>query len=162
MKKVIVAALMTILCLPAVAMHKKKKKKKAVKATTTCAIQSVMIDKTACYGRCPTYSIKIDNTGLVTYTGKGNVSDSGVYTKNVGAKQTLAILNKLNSNRVDTCKKEYENMIPDLPGIIYTIKYKDSTKKIWNANWGPQFLKLAVVDIEDIGKVHDATWKKQK
>ncbi len=162
MKKVVIIALMTILCLPALAMHKKKKKKVTKAVAQTSAIQSVLIDKTGCFGRCPTYSIKIDNTGLVTYTGRGNVSDSGVYTKNVGAKQTLAILNNLNSKRVDTCRKEYDNMIPDLPGLIYTIKYKDSTKKIWNANWGPEFLKLIVVDIEDIGKVHDATWKKVK
>ncbi len=159
MKKIFFAAIMVMLCMPAFA--KTTKKKKAPKKAAA-GIQYVKINRTGCYGRCPIYTIQIDLTGLVTYTGISNVGDSGVYTKNLGATATKAIINRLNENKVDTCRNIYENMIPDLPGLVYTIKYRDSTKKINNASWGPQFLKQIAVDIEDIGKVHDATWKKGK
>ena len=159
MKKLFLILFACIICLPVFAKHAKKKKRQS---SNTSAIQSIMIDRTGCFGKCPTYSIKIDNSGIVTYTGKRFVTDSGVYTKNVGATITTEIIHQLHFHKVDTCRNLYENMIPDLPGLVYTIQYKDSTKKIRNAFWGPEYLKQIAVAIDDLGKVHDNTWKKEK
>ena len=159
MKKIFFAALMMIICLPAFA-KKAKKKTKHPKATT--GIQSILMFKTNCYGHCPVYNIKVENNGMVTYDGQANVADSGIYTKNVGATKAMDIINKLTSHKVDTCHNFYESKTPDLPGINYMVQYKDSTKRISNANWGPQFLREVAGDIDELGKVHDSSWKKAK
>lgn len=118
--------------------------------------------RTACYGRCPDYTIELNKDGNATYTGIRFVKDSGVYKKNIGSAQTMSVINKLLENHVDTCTDKYINRIPDLPGIVYTITYKDSVKKIFNANWGPQYLKDIATDMDNVGKPTGKTWKKVK
>ncbi len=101
---------------------------------------SIALRHTGCFGRCPDYSIEVHRNGTITYTGRMFVLDSGVYTKKVGTKKTLPIIEQAEAFRLDTCKDRYESLVPDLPGIVYTIKYKSTTKMILNANFGPAVL----------------------
>ena len=72
----------------------------------------------------------------------------------------MEVINQFKTYRIDTCKDEYDNRIPDIPGIIYTIKYKGSIKTIYNAHFGPQFLKTLAEAMDAAGKKSDNTWKK--
>lgn len=157
MKKLLLAVIAIAMVAPAIAKTKKKKKH-----IVNSAITSVQMHRTACYGRCPDYTIELNKDGMATYTGIRFVDDSGIYKKDIGTTKTMAIINQLIAYRVDTCQKNYPNRIPDVPGIIYVINYKDSTKTIFNANWGPQFLKDVATDMDNVGKKTDKTWKKVK
>ncbi len=156
MKKILLAVIAMSLLAPAFALSKKKKKN--VKSPIT----SVTLHRTACYGKCPEYTITLHKDGTVTYTGIRNVPDSGTYKKNIGSAKTMAIINELIGYKVDTCSKMYNNRIPDLPGIMYTINYKDSVKKIYSAEWGPTYLKKVAAEIDGVGKKTDNSWKKAK
>ena len=158
MRKIVLVILALLICVPVFAKHQKRKKKKK---QSTSKITSVTMRRTPCYGRCPDYSIKISSNGDVVYTGMRFVEDSGVYTKNVGAAKAMEIINQFIANRVDTCKDLYQNRIPDLPGIIMTIVYANSTKEIRNAHFGPPYFKGLATSIDEVGKQHDASWKKQ-
>lgn len=159
MRKLLFLALVLITLAPLISWSVKKKK-----LAVNSAISSVSMRRTACFGRCPEYKIDISKTGEVTYTGIRNVKDTGVYKKNIGYIKAMQIIGALNTAKVDTCRNLYDNRIPDLPGIIYTISYKDSTKRISNAEWGPQFLKETAEAIDAIGKPApgDKTWRKVK
>lgn len=157
MKKLIFFTLVLITLAPLISWGIKKKKR-----VNNNPIISVTMQRTACYGRCPEYKIEMDRYGNVNYTGIRNVSDTGMFTKNIGYPATMTILDKLNKNKVDTCRKLYETRIPDLPGIMYTITYKDSTKRILAAEWGPAYLKETAEDMDKIGKPTDKTWKRIK
>lgn len=159
MKKILLVALAILLVAPAFAKHKKTKKTRNPKS----GIVSVTMRRTACFGRCPDYTIEINKNGMVTYTGLRFTPDTGIFQKKVTADQAMSVINQLTLNKVDTCRNLYENRIPDLPGIIYMVKYQDSTKRISNANWGPVFLKTIADDMDKIGKKtaeNDAEWKK--
>ena len=153
MKKLVLFAILASVSLPLFAGGKKKE------VQPRSCIQSVAIERTGCYGRCPSYSIRIQKGGMVTYTAGAYTPDTGTYTKNVGAKVVQQILSKLEKMRVDTCQKAYDSQIPDLPNLNYTIVYKNTTKKIFTADWGPEFLKAIGFEIDEIGKTHDNTWK---
>ena len=157
MKKVIFLALVVITMAPLLSWAIRVKKK--VKSSP---ILSVSMQRTACFGKCPEYIINMDNKGNVTYTGIRNVPDIGVYKKNIGYPATMNILYSLNQNKVDTCSKLYQARIQDLPGIMYTITYKDSSKRILGAEFGPDFLKETAEAMDKIGKPTDKTWKKAK
>jgi hypothetical protein len=119
---------------------------------------SVTMHRTACFGRCPDYEVKVNRDGLVTYTGYMFVKDSGTYEKNIGAyavKQTLVMCK---TYRVDTCQDVYNNMVPDLPGLYITLQYKSVTKKIINASFGPGFLREIANSMDALSKV-DKTWE---
>lgn len=157
MRKLLFLALVLITLAPLLSWGVKKKK-----LAVHSNISSVTMRRTACFGRCPEYKIEITRNGQVTYTGIRNVKDTGVYTRNIGYIKAMQIISKLNNNKVDTCRNLYDNRIPDLPGIIYQVAYKDSTKRISNAEWGPAYLKEIAEQIDAIGKPTDKTWKKVK
>ena len=158
MKRLFLILLAIVFAAPSFSKTKKVVKKHASKS----AIQSVTMRRTACFGKCPDYSIEMRADGSTTYTGMRFVKDSGTFTKNIGSANTMKIINMLMQNRADTCKNAYENRIPDLPGLMYTIKYADSTKTIYSANWGPQYLKQIADEMDRSGRKVGKGWKKIK
>jgi len=68
------------------------------------------------------------------------VTDSGLFTKKIGAKKALGIIRQAEIYRLDTCKDRYESRMQDLPGIVFIIKYRAKKKMIQNANFGPAML----------------------
>lgn len=155
MKKITLVILSILFCGIAFAKHKHKKKQQA-----SGNIISVSIRHTACYGRCPDYTIEINKDGSVIYTGARFVPDTGIFKKNIGMEKAIGIINQFNTYRVDTCKDIYRSRIADLPGLVVTVKYNDSTKMIRDANSGPDYLKQLADTIDDIGKKTDNGWTK--
>jgi hypothetical protein len=139
------------------AAHGKTTKTKVSKTAPTVSYMSM--ERTACFGKCPTYTVEIYNTGLIRYTSRMFTEHEGVYEKNVGAAQTQSLLSQYSQNRIDTCSDRYESYIQDLPGIIYVFKYGKTTKKIMNAEFGPEYLKKLSLKVDELAKV-DNTWKK--
>jgi hypothetical protein len=136
------------------------KQKKSKTKTTGKEILSIKLRHGACFGHCPIYSITVDKNGLVTYTGERFIQDSGTYEKNKGAKAAQKLFAKFNAYHVDTCSDSYHNRIPDLAGLYFDITYSTGVKRIYNAHFGPAFLKGELTEaMDNIGRV-DATWKK--
>lgn len=150
MRKIVLVVLSFVMISPLFAMQRKHKKTKK----TTNDIVSVEVYHTACFGRCPEYTIKVDKNGVVTYTGIRFTEDSGVFEKKIGKTKAEEILNHFKNAQVDTCKDRYESRIQDLPGVIMTIQYPSRSKRIINAHFGPPILK-------GLTNVVDKTWDKQ-
>jgi len=156
MRKITLVILSLLSCFITVAKtHKQKKKKQAANE-----LVSVEMFRTGCFGHCPTYTVVINKNGTATYDAIRFNTDSGVFQKNIGTKKATAILNEVNTYRVDTCQDEYR-YIPDMPNINFTFTYTNKTKKINNARSGPQFLQALAREIDEAGlKKDDAGWKK--
>lgn len=135
----------------------KKKKKTRSSQAAQPVIRSAAMSRTACFGTCPVYTIELFSDGLLKYTGRANVPFTGIYEKRIPAAEVMTLLQELNSYRPDTCQNKYELRIADLPNIYYTITYKDSVKKIANADMGPMFFKEMATEFDRIGKA-DASW----
>lgn len=155
MKKITLLIFAIIISGAAIAKHKHKKKQSSGNAIT-----SVSMRRTACYGRCPEYTIEINENGMATFTGIRFTPDTGTFRKNIGASKAIEIINQFETYRADTCQNGYRNRIEDLSGLILTINYKDSTKTIRNANFGPIFLRQLGQAIDAAGKKTDDSWEK--
>ena len=157
MKKTSLAILGIAVCFAAFAQKTKVKKK----VTKDTGIVSVSVRRTGCFGHCPDYSIMINKSGVVTYTGNRFTPDTGIFTKNIGKARAAEVLAQFTAYQVDTCQELYENRIPDLPGLNYNIQYGDRNKKIFCANWGPHFLKELADTMDATGnKTTKKGWKK--
>lgn len=121
----------------------------------------VKMERTLCYGTCPNYVIEIYSTGLVRYTGRKFAEPTGVFEKNIGTAKTSKLLKQFDKYRVDTCKASYDNMIQDVPGIIYTFKYRGKEKTIYNAHFGPSFLKMLADETDKLSTPKEKGWKKK-
>ncbi len=123
------------------------------------AINYMAMERTACFGKCPTYMVELYSTGLVRYTSRMFTEHEGVFEKNVGAEKTQSLMDQFSKNRVDTCSENYNALIQDLPGIVYTFKYGKTTQKIYNANFGPDYLNKLSKKVDELAQI-DNTWKK--
>ena len=54
----------------------------------------------------------------------------------------------------------YENRIPDLPGLNFTITFRKGRKHIYSAGFGPEFLSEIAAIMDETGIKKDNTWKK--
>ncbi len=159
MRKIVLVILALLAGMSVNAKHHKRKKKKEPQ---THEVLSVSMRRTACFGRCPQYSIDIKGDGTAIYTGIRFTPDSGSYTKNIGAQKAREIMDRVKLDRVDTCQNAYHSRIQDLPGMILTVQYSDSTKTIRDAGYGPGFLKDIANAIDEAGKKTDDSWKKME
>lgn len=122
-------------------------------------IKKVIIRRTACFGTCPDYLLEVNSSGLVKFTGFRFTTKEGSYEKKISKKKAGEILAQLTNYRVDTLKENYQNNIPDVPGMFYRIVYADKIQTINNAGFGPPFLQNIGQAIDEVGHV-DNTWKK--
>jgi Domain of unknown function (DUF6438) len=157
-RNITLLALSLLICSGAIAGQAKHKKKKAA----TGNILSVEMRRTACFGRCPDYSIEVAANGKATYSARVFNADTGIFTKQIGTKKAMSYISKFNAIRIDTFRDLYQSRMQDVPGFVYTIRFRDSTKVIRNANFGPVILKKLANDMDGlVGKKVDGTWKKQ-
>jgi hypothetical protein len=125
------------------------------------SINKVSMHRTACFGKCPTYSLEINKNGSVTYTSIRFTKFEGIYTKKFSIDKVKNIFLQINLLKLDTCQNEYEQIIADLPGLNFNIDYTNAKKQIVNAHFGPKFLKRLAMNIDKEFSI-DSTWKKIK
>ena len=145
-----------LLGITAQARHKKHKNKKATKSGVVAA----MVQYTGCFGKCTEYSIELNQTGVVTYTGIKYAKDSGTYQKKITQSEAARILHLFEVYRVDTCPNRFPNRIPDIQVMFFNVKYTDSTKRINNATFGPGYFKELAAELQQIGQKTGDGWEK--
>ena len=133
---------------PASARHKKTKKQK----DSGKGPESVRIEYGPCFGRCAIYTIELDKTGKVTYTGIRFAPDSGAFSRSIAPAEAGRILKLVETYQMDTCKDRYRVMIPDIQVFSYHLYYKKSEKAIINATFGPVFLKELAAELVNVGE----------
>ncbi len=154
MKNVLLVVLTMIIVSPS--MAKKVKKQKSLDE-----LVSINMHRGTCFGRCPDYAIEIHRSGTLIFTGYRFIDDTGVYLNFINKQVANKLLDEFVKYRIDTCRDLYENQIPDLPQIYYTLKYKKHTQKIYCANWGPKYLTTMAEKMDIIGKKTDSVgWKR--
>jgi hypothetical protein len=136
------------------AMHKKKKA-----AKKTSGITFVSMHRTACFGRCPDYTIEIHADGTAKYFGYMFTQHQGVYEKKLSNTQVTALFRQFETYRTDTCQDNYVMRVTDVPGIIFNIERNGNMKKINNANFGPPFLRELAKEVDNTANIN-STWKK--
>lgn len=159
MKKNSLSILLICIIAFAACAGQKKTTNHAGQKNAAIDMQYAQMWRSACFGHCPEYKIEVYKDGLVRYTGIRFVTDSGIYEKNIGTEKAAELLGLFVTYRVDTCKENYENIIPDLPGLGYTLRYNGKQKNIRNASFGPTFLAFIAKQWDSKIRI-DTTWEK--
>lgn len=157
-KNILSISIICIIVFIACVSPKQTKQGTAVKKSEVI-ISYAQMWRSACFGRCPEYKIEVYKEGLIRYTGMRFAKDSGIYEKNVGTEKAAELLGLFSTYRADTCKDNYENIIPDLPGLTYVLTINNKNKTIRNASFGPDFLPFIAKQWD--AEIHvDKTWKR--
>jgi len=97
----------------------------------------VSVQRTACFGTCPVYTISASVTGKVTYEGKANVRQIGTASGQIAEKEIAALLRELEDAGYFTFADRYALSEPtcrrystDSPSVISSATFRGRTKRI--------------------------------
>lgn len=90
----------------------------------------IFMERTACYGTCPVYSVELREDGSVAYTGRASVRVSGSHTWKIDPSAVRALARDMEKAGFFDWKDEYTAPIMDLPSTYTTLTLGGRTKKI--------------------------------
>lgn len=111
-------------------------------------VSYVKIERTACFGRCPVYSIEVFANGKVVYNGVRNVNQIGQQTKKLSKQQTTQFFKKIEQHKLSVLANQYTEKASDLPRLHETFIIRKKTKRIQNAQAGPSYLTAIAVEVD--------------
>jgi len=107
---------------------------------------TISLEKTACFGTCPVFKIKIFKNGKGIFEGKKSVKKTGLIDFKLSQKEIQKILVKAENIKFSEMLDEYSEKITDLPTTYIQIK----EKKIKDYFGAPKKLKDLETLIEEI------------
>ena len=134
------------------------------KTTTTTAVEDTTVflkmQRTPCYGKCPSYVVEIFNNGKVSYLGKMFVDYVGQHEANLSKSEVDLIKTKINEINFFELKDKYDSPATDIPSTIFEVTLNKQFKKITNRHNGPPELKELEKLVEEI--VYKSNLKKSE
>jgi len=116
---------------------------------------TIKLERTACFGFCPMYSMLIHGNGTVNYDGIRFVEINGTKTYEIPVDQVKELVTLIYETNYFSLDDRYEAQVSDLPSTITTITIGDQTKSVYNyGNAGPQKLQNLEEKIDEITQSH--------
>ena len=115
----------------------------------------VQFERTACYGRCPAYSVRIQADGGVHWQGRKFVAVSGGQDAKVSPVDAASLIGIFRSRGFWTLCSTYERYITDLPAWITTVRIGSHEKRVLNyAERAPQWLTDLDLKVDSLADTH--------
>lgn len=89
------------------------------------------IERTPCYGNCPTYKMKIYSDGFVELEGIRGIDFTGNYTTNISQAQVNNFRIRANRTGFMDLEDRYDGMVTDLPSATTTIVLDGVKKSVY-------------------------------
>ena len=126
-------------------------------------ITTIVLERTACFGTCPVYTLTLHSSGLVEFAGKNHVKAQGPQTGKISAASFAKLVKKIDEIRFFELRDRYDGKNPDgtgstvtdLPTRKTTVTRGDETKTVVNYFRGPPGLtelELLIDELANSGK----------
>ncbi len=132
----------------------------------------VTLQRTACFGFCPIYTVGIFKDGKVIYFGLANVETTGLHFSEISSNSVDSLLSYATKNgyfdlqsgyysKMDTTKdgQIYEVFVTDLPTKITSLKVNGNRKIVENYFGGPAWLSKFEGKIDSLANIKKWTGK---
>ena len=115
-------------------------------------LSQIRMERTACFGKCPSYVVIIRSNGSVNYEGRNNAPFTGTRTSKLTPAQTKKLFSSFERQKLKSLKSVYPILATDLPHVHYTFNWGKKSKTVKNAELGPSYLKNLAEDIDALVK----------
>ena len=110
----------------------------------------ITLERTACFGVCPVYTVKMQGDGAVTYDGLQFVRVPGAHAWTVDPAAVLALARDMEKAGFFEMKNEYVMPVTDMPTTYVTLTNGGRTKRIKDYMGAPQALTEIEARIDEI------------
>jgi hypothetical protein len=101
----------------------------------------IKLERTACLGTCPSYTVSLDAAGNVTFVGDGFVRATGKHRARIPASTVATLFQTVRRTGFFELRDSYSAAITDMPMTIVTITAGGRTKRVEDYVAGPKELK---------------------
>jgi hypothetical protein len=97
---------------------------------------TIHLERTACYGTCPSYSVTIHGDGRVEYNGKGHVKETGTREGRIEAEKIKALASAFAKTKFWGIAEEYSEakckgrVCTDMPTAITELSIRGVTHRV--------------------------------
>lgn len=99
------------------------------------------LERTPCFGTCPTYKYTIFTTGKVIYHGEANVKHIGSFSTKLSQEQIEEIKTQIKISNIFSMQDKYDAKITDIPSTLLVINLDGKKKKIYDRHGAPDALR---------------------
>ena len=108
------------------------------------------MQRTACYGTCPQYTVSIYHNGKITYNGDLFVDKIGCFSSFISEQEVAAIKFLLDDIDFFSLQKEYISPMTDIPSVVTEIYIDGKRHKVTDRIEGPKSLKKCYQLIDSV------------
>ncbi len=124
------------------------------------AITTIVLERTACFGTCPVYTLTVHSSGVVEFDGKSHVKAIGLQTGKISAQSFAQLVKKIEGIDFFNLRDRYDGKNPDgsgstvtdLPTRKTTVTRGDQTKTVEDYFRGPPGLVELELLIDEVTK----------
>ena len=121
-----------------------------LQAPASPAPVAITIERTACYGACPVYSLEITGDGTVTYQGRQFVRVVGRATAMISPEAVRQLVAEFERIHYFDLQNIYTAHITDLPTTTTSIRIGERFKKVVDHYGGPNELEKLEDRIDEV------------
>lgn len=96
----------------------------------------VTIEKSACHGTCPVYTLTVSADGTVTYNGLEHVAVSGEQTATLPESAVIELFDAVQAAEFFSLDEEYTIPATDLPSATTTVTLNGETTAVYHYGLG--------------------------
>lgn len=126
-------------------------------------ITKIVLERTACFGSCPVYTLTVHSTGTVEFSGTNHCKATGPQTGRISAASFAKLVKKIGEIDFFALQDRYDGKNPDgtgstvtdLPTRKTTVTRGEETKTVINYFRGPPGLtelELLIDEVANSGK----------
>jgi hypothetical protein len=108
----------------------------------------ITLQRTGCFGRCPSYTVTISTDGIV-FDGRGFVVASGKHTDGVNADEVRKLAQKFVAADFYSMDAEYKARVTDNPTYVLSISIDGHTKKVEDYVGSWEGMPAVITELED-------------
>ena len=116
------------------------------------------IERTPCFGSCPTYKLTIFQDGSATYEGRRFATREGSYTGHVNADTMKQLKDLAEAKGFYAMDDKYDKPVTDLPSVIIRIHADTRNKQVIGRVGAPQAFKNLTKEVETL--LAEVEWTK--
>ncbi|HEY2861660.1 MAG TPA: TonB family protein [Terracidiphilus sp.] len=115
----------------------------------------VEVSRSSCYGTCPAYTVRVNSSGLVSWTGHGYVIAEGDRTAMISADTARELIEKFRTAAFWSYCRAYTRSITDNPGTQITVSLGGHTRTISDyAKSSPKELLELLAEVDRVSNSH--------
>jgi hypothetical protein len=115
----------------------------------------ITLERTACFGTCPVYSITIYGNGTVIYHGEYSVNVTGTATRQIAPEKVHALVEEFYRANYFSLKDQYSSDLTDMPSQVTSITIAGLSKRVENYVSGPRVLFQLEDKIDEVASSDD-------